>query len=865
MKSSLSNVCVKIALTLLMTLTVSAVASASLFPTDLPTSEWADFKAHGFNNPVTGVIYRYDARAVCGLSLGGVATGCIDLETDGVWGWSSLVNPKSSFAYNQAWRMPRKLPQTEPVLGLSVGGKTWVMAKKQYIDGSKFQWPMEPHLPGAWVPEAIDQWLQNRQLSGVEPASEIHYWGHYPVADMVYDTDAPVNVAMRAWSPFLPGDTSGSGIPAAVFEVHLSNNSPSSQKGTIAFNFPGPDTEEAKSATFTREPIKDNVEGVLITGAADVNYFIGVMGNENARFGAGLSGGATGKQDHGFKDYLEKIKRYTPPVNDQWSKIATELPSPDFGFENGKKVYQDASGSAAVDFELGGGESKVVRFLLSWYCPIWEGGNKGVSGAQPQIDWNAPDWLGNQLYYKQMYAKRYSNALDIARRMVADHEQLLARILAWQNVLYTDQQIPGWLADSLINNLCLITETSYWAQPLPPLGDWAHPLGVFVMNESSRGCPHVCCIPCDWYGGLPITYFYPDLALSMMRAFKQYQRPDGEVPFALGKIGDLPDVASPEFFWQKSLNGMCYIDLVSRLWLRTNDDTIVDEFYDSLKSCHNFMMKLSSKPGYPIRMPDDGGMEWFEHGEWAGMATHMGGLRLAMIKMMENFARNQGDSDYVKQCQNWFEIGSTAMEEKMWAGSYYLNFWEPETKRKSDDVMAYQLDGEWAAKFHGLGGVFQADRVRKTLETVTRCNVALTPDIGAANFVRPDGQALGKKGDKGTLTETHEGEDIAHYGTHSMFVAEAVLLGMTYMYAGQEEYGLEFIRKHWHNLICRQGLAWDYPNMVHGLTGERIFGTDYYQAMMLWALPAQLTGKDLTTLSAPGGLLDRMITAAKVR
>lgn len=82
------------------------------------------------------------------------------------------------------------------------------------------------------------------------------------------------------------------------------------------------------------------------------------------------------------------------------------------------------------------------------------------------------------------------------------------------------------------------------------------------------------------------------------------------------------------------------------------------------------------------------------------------------------------------------------MEDEMWAGKYYLNFYEPETGKKSDDVMGYQLDGQWAALFHGLPGVFSADRVETTLETIKRCNVALTPKVGAANFCRPDGSPV---------------------------------------------------------------------------------------------------------------------------
>jgi len=46
-------------------------------------------------------------------------------------------------------------------------------------------------------------------------------------------------------------------------------------------------------------------------------------------------------------------------------------------------------------------------------------------------------------------------------------------------------------------------------------------------------------------------------------------------------------------------------------------------------------------------------------------------------------------------------------------------------------------------------------------------------------------------------------------------------------------------------------------------TGERTFGNDYYQDMMLWSMPAALEGKDLGAPSKPGGLVYRVISAAK--
>jgi hypothetical protein len=55
------------------------------------------------------------------------------------------------------------------------------------------------------------------------------------------------------------------------------------------------------------------------------------------------------------------------------------------------------------------------------------------------------------------------------------------------------------------------------------------------------------------------------------------------------------------------------------------------------------------------------------------------------------------------------------------------------------------------------------------------------------------------------------------------------------------------------------------PNTVRGDadTGQRAFGADYYQNMMLWAVPAALAGQDLTGPLQAGGLVERILQAGE--
>ena len=185
----------------------------------------------------------------------------------------------------------------------------------------------------------------------------------------------------------------------------------------------------------------------------------------------------------------------------------------------------------------------------------------------------------------------------------------------------------------------------------------------------------------------------------------------------------------------------------------------------------------------------------------------------------------------------------------MWAGTHYLLYNEPKTGRRSDLSLAYQLDGDWMAKFHGLPGVFRPDRAKITLQTMKRTNIALTP-YGAANLATPEGRES-------------EGVGAEEYGAGTFFVPELDMLGATYMYEGERDFGLELVRRCQVALNQRWGSTWDQPNVMRSDTGQKTLGTHILHNMFLWTVPSAALGQDFAAFCAPGGLVDRMIKAAK--
>jgi len=248
------------------------------------------------------------------------------------------------------------------------------------------------------------------------------------------------------------------------------------------------------------------------------------------------------------------------------------------------------------------------------------------------------------------------------------------------------------------------------------------------------------------------------------------------------------------------------------------------------------------------------GLDWFEGNGFFGMTPHVAGIHLAHLRMARRMAEKMSDLEFIAQCDAWLAQGTQSVETKLWTGSYYLNYYEPETGKKSDLVFGYQLDGDWMCFYHGLAGVFRPDRARKTLQTIRNTCIALTP-YGAANFANPDGTPAASE----QFMAEAWGLD---YGSYGYFPPEVFMLGSTYLYQDQRETGMELVKNCMHGIV-KWGYTWTQPNIVNGATGKRVYGSDYYQNLMLWIVPAAMSKTDIRAACAPGSLVDKVIQAAR--
>lgn len=808
--------------------------SHRLFPPDLPSADWSEFSAAGYANPVTGILYRTNGASYfssyverpfpcSGMPLGGIDTGALYLEPSGVFGYSSVFNNMT----------PIGGPLNTPYLAVKVANQTSVSTTgqtKNYAGNNK---------PSLGI---------NLALLGAGGCATSEYWGHYPIADVEYKSDLPVQVGLRAWSPFIPGDVKVSNTPGAVFEVHLKNTSSSEQAGTLAFSFPGFGDHHTRNQVLNwpdlaakpvlpppeieRRPAPQGLSGVWVEDKAwGMSYVLAALKEEdNVRTGAALG---------------------TNGLN--WAAVDMKLPEPG--------PRDDGGSSIAVNFRVDPGQEKVLRLILAWYAPEWEGnGNPGTGGEPiltvPPSGYIEPSTTGRR--FTHMYAKRFGDAGEVAQFLAKNHEELLRRIIAWQSVIYDEKTLPGWLADALINAFYYFAPCSMWAQAKDPIGSWCKPEdGVFALEEAPRACPHVSTLSNLAIAGPTLSFFFPECNVASMRAYRATQRENGDLAQLLGRWAD---PANPMAYdYQEVVVGACYVVQAYWHWKIHGDDEFLKEFYPSAKKALDYsfsqrpdlgLTQIIAMPPYRPHTWNDS--DWFEDRSYYGYVADAGGFRLAAAEMLREWAEKMGDTAEVKKLDDMLAASKEAMQKYLWKGDHYLVYNDTKTGKKLDAFFTPTLNGQYYASFNGVPRVLPKENVEKML-TFMRDKICKEAKTGMPpNYCNPDGSLWG--GNTGYLSGTYI------YDNH-----EVIWLSVLAIYAGMRDFGLDLLRKNLHIAYCKWGYMWDGTNSMSGGgdNGEVNYGWDYWFNWSIWTAPAALVNQDVSELAKPGGLVNRVIEAGK--
>ena len=136
-------------------------------------NDWTAVQVDGFPNPIPACVYE-GHQLEEGIPLGGLGTGYITLEGNGKLGYCSIFN--------------------------------------DLVPPSKI----------------FSDWLVVESGTKCVPLSTAQTWymGHFPLADLqAAFAELPLELGVRAFSPYVVGDSAVSNTPVALFDVELRNTS----------------------------------------------------------------------------------------------------------------------------------------------------------------------------------------------------------------------------------------------------------------------------------------------------------------------------------------------------------------------------------------------------------------------------------------------------------------------------------------------------------------------------------------------------------------------------------------------------------------------------------------------------------------
>ena len=658
-------------------------------------NQWTHVNADGFSLPVPGYVFE-SGLLESGIPLGALGTGYMTLEGNGKLGFSSIFNdlvpPKRIFS-------------------------DWLVVET----GTR-------HIP-----------LSSAQIS---------YWGHFPVADLSARLgEVPLEIGLRAFTPFIVGDAAASNTPVALFDLELRNLSEQSMVLNLHLQFPPP-----------------------------------VKGGELAVRGEGVT-----------------------------DKNAAE-------------------GTYSLPATVPARGSRRLQFAVGWYAPAWRD-----SGGEPHVN---------------RYSQRFGSAAEVADFGLRHREDFLRRVLAWQNEIYRSD-MPEWLQDALVQGFYSLAKNSVWIARTRK-DDWWGEEGWFTHSESHTGCPIVETMVCRMHGHFPLLFFFPELEMTTLDAFRHYQISNGEIPFCFGMPTSMRD---PRYSCQHPLNSGQYAQMVYRLFLRTGDRSVLSRFYESIQRGIRYQYTLDDDgcglvhdqshalPGEP--WPAN---QFYDVWPWQGTSSYVAGTWLATLAAGEALAKAAGDAKFAAECADRLDKAQRAFEEKIWNGSYYRLWNDKQTGKVSEVCLANQLMAQWCVRVMGLQDVLPAAHINSALDTIERLNMKAT-SYGLINGVTPQGEPFDTK--------------LNPSGDHAknIFFGENLCAAMTFIYHGRRDTGLEIARRLYDAVAVKNRSPWNQRCLLNGETGLPQWGADYYSNLAIWALPMALAGESAEQFSGTG-LVKKMINAS---
>lgn len=657
-------------------------------------------------------IYSGKKRREISFPLGGIGTGCIGLLGNGALGNFEVQNHQNKYSANQTFfaiKAEENGKLTDARI-LQSDGEFSGMGSESFTEIS-----YGVHGGYGYGPKSST-------MEGFPHFPKCDFVSYFPFAELNFKYEKfPADIKMTSFNPFIPLNDTDSGIPAGFFEFEISNTSQRCIDYTVCSVLESPFTNSRNKAGCTESG----------TAYIYMDSSTPVLRSEDGSMCIATDGQNISFQEYFYRgSWFDSLKMF-------WNDFTLEPV-----FKN--RTYEDKTtkscGVLASHFTLSPGESKTVKFLISWYFPY----STNYYNPIPREKDETNEEFINKNSWRNYYAQYFESSIECASYCFAHWTRLKSESLKFAETLL-GSTLPDSVLEAVTNNLCVLKspvclrldDGSFWG--------WE---GSKTLHGSCPGsCIHV------WNYAYALPYLFPGLERSMTRNHIKYNMDEhGGVGFRvhLPITRDQIKAHNDYISWVRvCADGQLGLVIKSYRDFKISGDEeeLIEHWYDLCK-----VLDYCFDKNNPYCWDPDmtGVMSGRQHNtldtELYSPNSWIQGLYLAALKAGHELAKIVGDKRRAETYLELFNKGKKWTEENLWNGRYYcqkIDLTDKSLVEKfgtetlnyyfSDETgeIKYQIGegssidqilGQWHADLSGLGEIFAPDRVKSAVKTLYDVN-----------------------------------------------------------------------------------------------------------------------------------------------
>ena len=568
-------------------------------------------------------------------------------------------------------------------------------------------------------------WGPRREyMTGLPHFADLTFQGEYPIATLAFaDSRFPGSVTLDAFSPLIPLNDRDSSLPAAFFAYTITNTTHQTLDytlvGVLANPLPANNLNSVASQEWgqTLHLRSDSLEpGTPHFGDLTLATDAGLTRDTQVSW-----------QEYWFRGvWFDSLEVY-------WKDLTTPGP-----FQNRlyppERAGKANEGMLAVHFQLAPGESRTVRYVISWSFPTCDNYWKPDQTLPEGVN---PTW-------QNYYATVWPDSLASARYALAEWDRLFTETDQFRRALFASSLPPAAL-DAISANLAILKSPTVLRLEDGTFYGWegCHP----DAGCCEGSCTHV------WNYQQTLPFLFPALERSMREADFQYNiRPDGGMAFRL----QLP-IGARRWEFRPCADGQFGGVLKTyRDWKICGDTAWLRKLWPAVQQSLEFAWHPQNEDRWD---PEKSGVLWgrqhhtldmelFEPNAW------LTGIYLAALKAAAEMAEHLGDSDAAAEYRTIFAKGKRWADTHLFNGEYYVQridlndraiveafagdesvlmggstmeaYWDAEHQEIKYQIgegsSIDQVLGQWHASLYGLGEIFDPAQVRSANAAIYKYN-----------------------------------------------------------------------------------------------------------------------------------------------